>query len=909
LTKIEAETKQGPNRHDSTHAFLLTQIGTLNSKQGDFLKAVQYYWQAIHMIRSNVNSPLVNQDYLVFYYYSLNKFYDSLNRISEMLEAIDSCITIASRRKIVNIYCLAAIYKKIVYLFDVGDYNTCIDYATICEMLGKQYAQGHGNKEYDDGMLFASSSLLWNVNAQLILKNYEQAESLLNRKIEESKKNGLRFDLGTIYNQLAEVQVAKRNFKKALSYYHEAFDAARKEGEDVSCRAILNNIGILYLKHNKNADQAFLYFKKALVLVNNDKLKVENNSVETLNILANIGDVFVQKGIYDSALIYFQLAFDQIRQGITETELLYSRFDEFAGQKKIGYLTSLLLDKGDALQQLYQSTRKLDAIKEAVRIYKVTDQLLDRIKTEQSDMQSKLFWRNDSRRLYEHAIEACYAYENLDDAFYFFEKSRAVLLNDQLNEQRWMGEEDILKQAQIKRKILQLKIKLDELAKDSGQFRELQNELFNSRQELNRLINMIKDRDPLYYQSYIDMKVVTIQDVQKTLLSNHQGLVEIFSGDSAVYVFIVRDGETDFRKLSKNTFDSLSRAYIYLISNPGILNNRFRDFIRLSSQLYNVIFRNTKLPKGRIFISPDGQYFPFEALVINNQGEPLNYFLNDYAVTYTYSAKYLMNHFVSSTDSSSHIFLGIAPVQFPANMQLMTLQGSDRSLSKVQSYFKESSNLVFGQATRSGFMKQFSKYKVIQLYTHAADSGRNGEPVLYFSDSALYLSELVGEDKPVTRLIVLSACETGRGKLYNGEGVFNFNRGFAALGIPSSITNLWSVDDRSTYLLTELFYKYLAKEMPIDIALQKAKIEFIKTASKESRLPYFWAASILVGNNNSLELRRPISWETKTTFIVFLALILLLICLVVIAIRKTFLSNKNIFTHFSDTTGSSKELK
>ena len=269
-----------------------------------------------------------------------------------MLEAIDSCITIAGRRKIVNIYCLAAIYKKIVYLFDVGDYNTCIDYATICEMLGKQYARSHGNKEYDDGMLFASSSLLWTVNAQLILKNYEQAESLLNRKLEESKKNGLRFDLGTIYNQLAEVQVAKGNFRKALSYYDVAYDAARKEGEDVSCRAILNNIGILYFKQNKNADQAFLYFKKALVLVNNDKLNVENNSVETLNVLANIGNVFVQKGIYDSALIYFQLALDQIRQGITETELLYSRFDEFAGQKKIGYLTSLLLDKGDALQQL-----------------------------------------------------------------------------------------------------------------------------------------------------------------------------------------------------------------------------------------------------------------------------------------------------------------------------------------------------------------------------------------------------------------------------------------------------------------------------------------------------------------------------------------------------------------------------
>jgi len=656
LTEIEAETKQNSYRYDSSHTFLLTQIGTLYSRQGDFLKAVQYYRQAIDLIRANYSSPQVNPDYLVFNYYCLNKMYDSLNRVSEMIEAIDSCITIAGKRKVVNIYRLAAIYKKMVYLFDIGDYNTCADYAIVCEILGKQYAQGHDKKKYDDGMLFASSSLLWNVNAQLTLNNYGLAESLLNRKIEESKKSGLRYDLGTIYSQLAIVQVAKGNFKKALAFYNEAFDAARKEGQNISCRGILNNIGNFYLKHDKNTALALVYFNKALKLVNKDNVNVAYNSVETLNILANIGDVFVQKGVYDSALIYFQLAFDQIKPGINETELLRGRFDEFASQKKIEYLTSLLLDKGDALLLLYRSTGKMNDIKEAVRIYKVTDQFLDRIKAEQSDIQSKLFWRGDSRRLYEHAIEACYAYRNTGDAFYFFEKSRAVLLNDELDEHRWMGEEDILKQSQIKRKILQLKIASDGMDQGSTQYREIQNELFTYRRELDRLVNIIKDRDPLYYQSYIDKKVVTIPEVCKNLLSDHQGLVEIFSGDSAVYIFTIRAGATDFTKLSKFTFDSLSQRYKYLISNPAILNSKFPEFIRLSNQLYRLIFGDLKLAKGRVFISPDGQYFPYEALVTSNQGDKVNYFLYDYAVTYTYSAKYLMNHCINKTDSPTKPF-------------------------------------------------------------------------------------------------------------------------------------------------------------------------------------------------------------------------------------------------------------
>jgi CHAT domain-containing protein len=174
-------------------------------------------------------------------------------------------------------------------------------------------------------------------------------------------------------------------------------------------------------------------------------------------------------------------------------------------------------------------------------------------------------------------------------------------------------------------------------------------------------------------------------------------------------------------------------------------------------------------------------------------------------------------------------------------------------------------------------MSRYSKYKIIQLYTHAAAFGKNGEPEIYFTDSILNLSDLLGEDKPVTRLIVLSACESGTGKEYRGEGVFSFNRGFAALGIPSSISNLWSVDDQSTYRLTELFYKYMARNMSIDLALQKAKIEFIKSASKEDQLPYFWAASILIGRSNSLELEKNLSWPNIILEILVLGIVALLI--------------------------------
>ena len=879
LSAIESEKKHSPSRPDSAYALLLMSIGKFNYEMGDYLSAAEYYRQSIQMINSNADKPWMNPNMAIVSYYRLNVIYDSLHHVSDEMRALDSCISIAVRRKINNLYNLAALYKKTEYLFNIGDYSICISYATKCEVLGKQYALSRGKNEYDVGMQYAYSSLIWNVLAQIELNNFLIADSLLNKKLDELKKAGNLFNLASIIEQLGRVQLGMGNFKEAIAYYNKALVIQNNSGRIISCKVIYNNIGYIYFKNYRDIDRAIYYYRKALSLINRDEEQAELNSVETLNILCNVGNAYAEISLYDSAFAYFQFALDQIKPGMKAAELLHSSYDQFARQKKMDYISNLLLDKADALLKQYKQEKKLDVIEEAVRIYKITDQLLDRIKTEQSDVQSKLFWRTDSRRLYEHAIEACYAYHNMADAFYFFEKSRAVLLNDQLNEQRWLGEGDIQKQTQVKRAIQQLIKASEGLDKDSDKYKAIQEQLFNAKQELEHLVKLIKERDPLYYQSFIDSNVTTIQDVYKNILTDHQALVEIFSGDSAAYVFVVSSSRTDFTKLDKPIFDSLSKSYMKYISNPSRLNTHFDEFTRVSRKLYQFIFKNIKLPAGRIIISPDGQYFPFEALVTSNTGQPLKYFLNDYVVSYTYSAKYLMNPFNNQTDSKTPVFLGIAPVTYPASMQLATLQGSDLSLARVKSYFNYASNLVFADATKAGFMNHYSKYKVIQLYTHADASGRNNEPVIYFADSTLNLSDLLGEDKPLTQLIVLSACESGTGKLFKGEGVFSLNRGFAALGIPSSISNLWTVDDQSTYRLTELFYKYLARNMAVDLALQKAKIEFIKTASKENQLPYYWAASILIGPSNALALEKIKPWNT----LVLEALVLVILALLVYA--------------------------
>ena len=110
---------------------------------------------------------------------------------------------------------------------------------------------------------------------------------------------------------------------RQLDCYNKAFAIEKKAGHDVSCKGILNNIGYyIYFQHYNDYDRALYYYKKALSVKNRDPAFGELNSFETLNILGNIGSLYAQKGQFDSAFIYFQLALDQISPGISESGII-----------------------------------------------------------------------------------------------------------------------------------------------------------------------------------------------------------------------------------------------------------------------------------------------------------------------------------------------------------------------------------------------------------------------------------------------------------------------------------------------------------------------------------------------------------------------------------------------------------
>jgi hypothetical protein len=110
-----------------------------------------------------------------------------------------------------------------------------------------------------------------------------------------------------------------------------------------------------------------------------------------------------------------------------------------------------------------------------------------------------------------------------------------------------------------------------------------------------------------------------------------------------------------------------------------------------------------------------------------------------------------------------------------------------------------------------------------------------------------------------------------------GEGIFSLARGFAAAGIPATVTNLWEIDEAATYQITELFYKHLNGGMAGDEALQQAKLDFIRNNGREHMLPYFWAASIYMGKTAVIEKKATVNATGRGWLYILGGLVLLLL--------------------------------
>ena len=589
--------------------------------------------------------------------------------------------------------------------------------------------------------------------------------------------------------------------------------------------------------------------------------KAEGVSGGRARALDNLGMVYQKTGRSRQAIQTFQRAIQELIPAYRPQRLRQwpdSGLMRAASNKE--FLLPIVQNLADTWLKLGLAQKDRLALTNAVHTYTLADQLVDFMRWEQSGQQSKLFWRQKTHLLYEQAIEASYQLNDPATAYRFIEKSRAVLLTDKLNElgARQKLPPHLAEQEQsLSRNVAALQSELSLTRVGTRNYARIQANLLGEQAKSDAFVRQMEQSNPFYYRYRYDNTIRSLAEVQTWLTHREQSLVSYFVGDSALYVLGVTPGGNRLVRQPIGDYTCGVQKWLSLLNDPAVLNSQFPRFLQTGVDLYQLLLAPLHLPGGRVVVLPDGFFLPFEALCRSHSVQKPDYLVNTYAFSYVYSVNRLLAE--PSARATEDSFLGMAPGKFTptqTGVALPDLPGSAESLERVSAYFFMPTLLRGAEATRAQFRALASTATVVQLFTHADADTLQREPVLYFADSSLHLSDLQTGPAFQTQLLVLSACRTGIGSHQRGEGVFSLARGFAALGVPSIVTTLWSVENGPTYTLTEGFYKWLDNGLPKDVALQRAKKNWLSQASRSGQLPHIWAGLILIGDSEPLRKQR-----------------------------------------------------
>ncbi|MGJ5629436.1 CHAT domain-containing protein [Nostoc sp. CALU 1950] len=182
--------------------------------------------------------------------------------------------------------------------------------------------------------------------------------------------------------------------------------------------------------------------------------------------------------------------------------------------------------------------------------------------------------------------------------------------------------------------------------------------------------------------------------------------------------------------------------------------------------------------------------------------------------------------------------------------QLLPLPSAEEEAKAIAPILKTQA-ITGDKATKSAILQLLPKARIIHLATHGLLDdirGLGSAIALAPSDKdngLLTAEEIFDRVKLKAELVVLSACDTGRGRI-TGDGIIGLSRSLISAGTPSVIVSLWSVPDAPTAELMTEFYQNLQKNPDKAVALRNAML----ATMKQHRDPKNWAAFTLIGESD-----------------------------------------------------------
>ncbi len=784
---------------------------------------------------------------------------------------------------------LADIYINKSRIFGINkEYNSAINYL-------EKGLQIYLNIQKKSNTLFFRVSTVY---LNLGLTYYEKSDytnALLYLKKSESLK--LKYNLSEIalsYLNLAKVYVKLNEKVKAEDYFKKSIAAFDKEfGADYyRVTSVLFDYG-LFLRSSGRLTEALSVHQKALSIC----LKNYGTKHPFVSLAyKHLGDHYFYINDFATALRYYQQSLiaivgdfnnDDISQNPSLTKVIFNI-----------RLLDNLKSKARALEMLsYQQNNpveKKNFLVSCLETLELALQLVDRIRSDYNSPDSRIYLAEHEKETYLYAVQVARQAYELTKSIEYLNKmyeitcmsKSAVLRNEIMENELVYDQEKPDSTLQNRKKVLlnissYTKLINDEYQKpkpDTIKIAFWKDALFELNRDKDRLDQAIKDLYPQLGNLYQKVNPARIADIQKNLkrdetIIEYLASNQVVEGKRDLYIFVVSRNRLNYLKTTLDSSFSFNLGRI----NSGINNSSDYQYTQYVNALYFMYDKLVKpieplLSGSRLIVIPDEElnYLPFEAFVALEPDsgqtgfDQLQYLIYRYSITYAYSSSLLWGE-KKGTIHNPMVYAFAPDYRNLKNTQngedVEMLQGARNEIKSINQWF-EVTDFSDQLSTKLNYINVANQPRIFHLAMHSlSDSINPAFSYLLFlnSNDSLEDDKLYNYEISLSRMqspmVVLSACNTGTGNLFSGEGVISLTRGFFLAGALSVVNTLWDVNDDAGAKVITGFYHYLSRGEEKGVALRMAKLDYLKNAPPTYSNPQYWAAYRVMGDKSPVKPR------------------------------------------------------
>jgi CHAT domain-containing protein/Tfp pilus assembly protein PilF len=815
----------------------------------------------------------------------------AIGRQSEALKAYGLALSIAER--IGDEAGIAAARNNIglVYLSQ-GDYETALTY--LRESLRLHQAQG--NK------LLIAQTMNSIGSAYKFQGDYRSALEHSDKSLKLNEEVGNKAGIVLSLNQLGGIYKDQGNYELALDYHQRALRLSEESGNKIGIADSLHEIGSIHLLQG-NFSEALVYLQRNVEL-----LEALQHKAGIAYLLGNMGLVHYRQGDYPSALKLFQKTLELSesvgdKRGVAMTfyhfASVYYSSGDYSRSLEYAERTAEVADQmghrelfwrgrsaaGKASRALGQYAPARLAFEEAIA---TVESLRSQIAGGEQEQQR--FFENKISP-YHSMVELLVGQNKIGEALAYAERAKARVLLDVLQS----GKGDITKAMTAQERERERRLRSEQVSFNSQVSREslvpqpeqtrlaaLKARLQKARLEYEAFQTSLYAAHPELRVQRGEAKPVTLEEIAGLLPDAQSALLEYVVTDEKTYLFVMSKGDG-----SKHGAVNL-KSFTLPIKRKDLTDQvaAFRQqlakhdltFRPPASKLYELLLKPAQAElqgKQTLVIVPDGALWelPFQAL-LDAQGR---YLIEDHTLSYAPSltvlremAKLRRQRKGGGASSKSLLAMG-NPELGKETVERVNLVHRDERLEPLpeaerevkilaQLYGAARSQVYVGAEAREDRVKaEAGRFGVMHLATHGilndaspmysqvvlAQSARDAS-----EDGLLEAWEITKLDLKAD-LVVLSACETGRGRVGAGEGIIGLTWALFVAGSPTTVVSQWKVESASsTRLMLEFHRNLLSKTKKSQVstakALQEAAVKMLRSA--DYRHPFYWAGFVVVGD-------------------------------------------------------------